>query len=157
MSDCILVAWRMYRNQWNIPVCWFTESYFQTLFVQECFFFPVYFTSKTAIFLLYRQLFSIKRWMRVAINIGIAITFAIYFLNVPLAAIYSAPRVGHSWSEMLTSHGPRNMITFGIVMAVVSTLLDLYIFVLPLPNILHLQMPLGRRLQVACVFATALL
>lgn len=145
----------MYRHQWNIPVCWFTPSYFRTLFVQECFFAPVYFTSKAAIFLLYRQLFAIKRWMKYAVNIGILITFVLYFVTIPLAAVYSAPRAGGSWSSIFTSHGPEKMITWGIVMASMSTLLDLYIFFLPLPNIFHLQMPLARRLQLVGVFATA--
>lgn len=145
----------MYRHQWNIPVCWFTPSYFKTLFVQECFFAPVYFTSKTAIFLLYRQLFGIKRWMRISVNIGILITFILYFLNIPLAAVYSAPRVGDPWSSILTSNGPEKMITWGIVMAAVSTLLDLYIFFLPIPNIVSLQMPFERRIQLVGVFATA--
>lgn len=147
----------MFRHQWNIPVCWYTPSYFKILFVQECFFAPVYFTSKTAIFLLYRQLFAIKRWMRISVNIGILITFILYFLNIPLAAVYSAPRLGESWSIILTSHGPEKMITWGIIMAAVSTLLDLYIFFLPIPNIVSLQMPLERRLQLVGVFATALM
>lgn len=145
----------MYRHQWDIPVCWFTPSYFKKLFIQECFFAPVYFTSKTAIFLLYRQLFAIKKWMRNAVNVGILLTFVLYLPTIPTAAVSSAPRLGGSWSSIFTSDGPEMMITWGIVMATLSTLLDLYIFFLPLPNILRLQMPLRRRLQVAGVFATA--
>lgn len=146
----------MYRHQWNIPVCWFTPSYFKKLFVQECFFAPVYFTSKTAIFLLYRQLFSLKRRMRTAVNVGITLTFILYFPTIPIAAVSSAPRVGGSWSSIFASDGPQKiMIVWGVVMATLSTLLDLYIFFLPLPNIFLLQMPLRRRLKVVGVFATA--
>lgn len=144
----------MYRHQWDIPVCWFTPSYFKTLFVQECFFAPVYTTSKTAILLLYRQVFAVKKWMRVAINSGICVTFLLYFVNIPLAIVYSTPHSG-GWSSMLTSDGPMKMIPWSIVMATGSTLLDLYIFVLPLHTIIRLQMPLRRRVQLVGVFATA--
>lgn len=152
MSD-----WKMYRHQWDIPLCWFTPSYFKKLYVQETFFFPVYFTSKVAILLLYRQLFGIKRWMRIAVDGGIAFTFALYFPNIPLAAIYSAPRAGQPWSSILTSDGPFKMIPYSIAMAAGSTLLDIYLFVLPLSTIASLNMPLGRRIQLLGVFATALL
>ncbi|KAF3760404.1 hypothetical protein M406DRAFT_283563, partial [Cryphonectria parasitica EP155] len=147
----------MYRHQWDIPLCWFTPSYFKRLYVQETFFAPVYFTSKTAIFLLYRQLFAVKKWMRYAIIGGIIFTFLLYFPNIPLAAIYSAPRVGEPWSSILTSNGPFKMITYSIVMASGSTLLDIYIFLLPLPIVARLHMPLGRRLQLIGVFGTALM
>lgn len=145
------------RHLWDIPVCWFTGTYFRTLYVQTMLFAPIFFTSKASIFLLYRQVFAIERRVRNYINIGLVITLILYLPNIPLSAVFDAPRYGDSWESMLTSHEPFKMITWGIVQSTLTIVLDFYIFFLPLPIIIRLNMPLGKRLQLAGVFMTALM
>ncbi|KAI1850163.1 hypothetical protein JX266_004542 [Neoarthrinium moseri] len=153
----IVAQFRYNRHQWDVPVCWFTAAYFKLLFVQVLIFSPVFFFSKAAIFLLYKQLFGIQKRMRIAANIGLLLTLLLYLPNIPLSAIYHAPRVGATWESMLTSSGGHNMTIFGIFQSSLSVLLDLYIFVLPLPIIIKLQISRGRRLQLIGVFTTALM
>lgn len=150
---------RSYRHQWDIPVCWYTGHTFKLLFVQTILFAPAFFFPKAAIFLLYRQLFAPKKGTRVAINIGLVITLLIYLSQIPLAAIYSAPRAGHSWNSLLLTivNNSRPFALGGAIQSAIGTVMDFYIFFLPLPILIHLQMPVKRRVQLVCIFSTALL
>lgn len=138
-------------------MCWFNAWYFKILFVQAAFFAPVFSTSKAAIFLLYRQLFDVKKNVRNAINLGLIFTGVLYLPNIPLAAVFEAPAAGKSWQSMLTETKSHKMVYWGLVQSSLSVLLDIYIFVLPLPTIAKLHMPLGRRVQLFGVFTTALM
>ncbi|KAG8156358.1 hypothetical protein KVR01_013810 [Diaporthe batatas] len=128
-----------YRHTWDIPVSF--------LF------------SKGAIFLLYKRLFAIGKRMRLAIDVGHLVTLLVYLSNVPLAAIYAAPRVGHSWESLLESlQTNSHPFAFGgAIQSAIGTVLDIYILILPLHIVWHLRMPLGKRLQLVGVFSTAVL
>ncbi|PQE12417.1 integral membrane protein [Rutstroemia sp. NJR-2017a BVV2] len=98
---------------------------------------------------------------RAAIWIGLIFTFAIYFPSIPLSAVYEAPKPGHSWEEFLEALSTKKsdthaLIYWGIVQGSCSVLLDLYIFVLPLPTLIGLKMALRRRVQLVALFATAI-
>lgn len=127
--------------------------------MQTVLFFPAFFFPKAAIFLLYKQLFAIGKRMRAAVDVGILVTFLVYLSNVPLAAVYAAPRVGHSWASLLESlkANSRPFALGGTIQSAIGTVLDIYILVLPLHIVWHLQMPLRKRLQLVGVFSTALL
>lgn len=148
-----------YRHSWDIPVCWYTGEYLRFPFVQTILFFPAFFFPKGAIFLLYKQLFAIGKRMRVAIDVGLLVTLLVYLSNVPLAAIYAAPRVGHSWESLLESLQTNShpFALGGAIQSAIGTVLDIYILILPLHIVWHLQMPLGKRLQLVGVFSTAIL
>ncbi|KAI2634783.1 hypothetical protein GGS26DRAFT_524281 [Hypomontagnella submonticulosa] len=147
------------RHQWNIPACWYDGQYMRIIFlitalsgfVSLC---------KAAILLMYLQLFSVSRGMRIAVWIGLVFDFLLFIPSVPMAAIYEAPRPGHSWEEMITAN-ERNqvdiLVPYAIATGAVSVLLDLYIFILPLPIIIKLHLSLSKKIQVALVFMTALL
>ncbi|KAH7304303.1 hypothetical protein B0I35DRAFT_454804 [Stachybotrys elegans] len=157
-TGIVLAQHRYNRHQWDIPVCWFTASYFRILYIQATLFAPVFFTTKAALILLYRQIFSTTRNMRIAINIGLVFTLLLYLPNIPLAAIFSAPRVGETWESMLTAGRSRRLIIWGIIQSALSIVLDIYIFIMPLPTIIHLNMPLSKRLQLlapSCLAAEA--
>lgn len=97
--------------------------------------------------------------MRVAVNIGLLITLIVYLSNIPLAAIYAAPRAGHSWASLLNSleTNSRPFALGGAVQSGVGTLIDFYIFFLPMPIVWHLQLPQAKKLQLVGVFSTAVL
>lgn len=120
---------------------------------------PTFIFSKAAIFLLYRQLFATGKQLRLAINIGLVITLLCYLSNIPLAAVYAAPDAGMPWKSLLRKLQTvgAKFSTAGLVQSVVGTVMDLYIFVLPLPTLLRLHLPLRRRVQLVGVFSLALL
>lgn len=113
--------------------------------------------SKTSILVMFLQVFSAQRHVRVLIYAGMVTTFLIYFPSVPLAAIFSAPRAGHGWDELSIHGAPEKMTYWVTVQAVLTTALDIYILVLPLPILRKLHLPLGKKLQLGAVFATAIL
>jgi hypothetical protein len=121
------------------------------------FFAPVFSSSKAAIFLLYRQLFNVKTSVRNAVNVGLIFTGVLYIPNIPLAAIFEAPAASDSWQAMLTNTKSHKMVYWGLVQSSLTILLDIYIFVLPLPTITKLHLPLGKRVQILGVFTTALM
>lgn len=155
----VYIEHRFYRHSWDIPICWYTGDELKLPFVQTVLFSPVFFFSKAAIFLLYRQLFAIRRRTRLAINLGLVIVLLVYLSNIPLAAVYAAPRAGHSWDSLLLSLKTNShpFALAGTVQSAVGTVMDFYIFLLPLPILSRLQMPLEQRLQLVGAFSTALL
>ncbi|KAI2610571.1 hypothetical protein GGR54DRAFT_373308 [Hypoxylon sp. NC1633] len=156
-TGVIIAQFRFNRHQWNIPFCWLTAWYFKLLYVQTTLFAPVFFFSKAGIFLLYRQIFGVKKRIRIAVSSGLLLTLLVYLPNIPLAAIFDAPSAGSSWESMATSTKSSHMIIWGIIQSSLTVLLDIYIFILPIPLIIKLQMPIGRRWQVFGVFTTALM
>ncbi|KAI0868548.1 hypothetical protein GGS24DRAFT_207496 [Hypoxylon argillaceum] len=150
---------KYYRHSWDIPVCWYTGSYLKLPFVQTVLFAPAFFFPKAAIFLLYRQLFAIQKKTRIAINFGLLITLLVYLSNIPLAAVYAAPRPGHSWDSLLLTlqANSRPFALGGTIQSAIGTVLDFYIFFLPLPILFRLQIEKERRLQLIAIFSTALL
>lgn len=113
--------------------------------------------AKTSIFLLFHQIFEIRRSMRVAIRIGIAVTVLITLAFIPVNAVLLAPRVGETWTHVLLSGRPNNWLIWGIGQATAGMLLDLFIFVLPIPAIMKLQLSTKKKIQLIAVFITALL
>lgn len=155
--NSMLLGYRFHRHSWDIPICWYTGDSLKLPFVQTVLFSPAFFFSKAAILLLYRQLFVIQPGRRIAINIGLIITLLLYLSNIPLAAVYAAPRAGQSWASLLQSLQVNShpFAIAGTVQSAVGTLLDIYIFVLPLPILWNLNMALRRRLQLIATFSTA--
>ncbi|KAK4164099.1 hypothetical protein QBC43DRAFT_379012 [Cladorrhinum sp. PSN259] len=158
-TGVILAQHRYYRHSWDTPVCWYDGRYLRLPFVQTMLFAPVFFFPKTAIFLLYRQLFASGRRLQIMIDVGIAITLLLYLSEIPLAALYAAPRAGQSWDELLYTlrDNSKEFALGGSIQSAISTVLDLYIFFLPLPILFKLRMPASRKWQLIGVFSTALL
>ncbi|KAK2599573.1 hypothetical protein N8I77_011314 [Diaporthe amygdali] len=111
--------------------------------------------SKVSLFLLFLQIFDIRDGMRLAIRIGIAATLIIYFPSFPMAGYYQAPSPGQSWENVMITGRPQNGIYWGIVQSALGILLDLYMFVLPLPIITQLHISKTKRNQLVLVFSTA--
>ena len=122
---------------------------------------PVLLFSKSAIFLMYRQFFWVYQPVRVAVYVGLVFAFLIYIPSIPFAAVYSAPRGGQTWEELImlqaTSDATQTGTAWGIVQGSCSVLLDIFIFVIPLPILAKLNLKASKRLQILAIFATALL
>ncbi|KAI0153288.1 hypothetical protein GGR57DRAFT_513119 [Xylariaceae sp. FL1272] len=150
----ILLQSNYARHLWDIPICWYTPSYFKILFVQAFLFAPAYFFSKASILFLYRELFGTLRSTRIAINVGLIACFLIYIPNLALSAVFEAPSAGQSWSSLLTDRKSNKLTIFGLVQSSVTIVLDVYIFVLPTPIIARLNMPMAKRVQLIALFTT---
>lgn len=94
--------------------------------------------------------------MRIAIWAGLAFTFLIYFAGLAVATYYETPHVGEAWINTLDG---RTLIplSWWQAQSALSIVLDIYIFVLPLPAVSSLQLPIRKRLALFVVFSLALL
>lgn len=113
--------------------------------------------SKASILLLFLQLFNIQDRMRLAIRIAFAAIILVYLPAFPLAGYYNTPNPGQSWDDVMLSMKPTGGIYWGIVQSALGILLDLYIFILPLPAVTQLQISRSKRNQLVLVFSTAFL
>ncbi|KAF2637149.1 hypothetical protein P280DRAFT_530828 [Massarina eburnea CBS 473.64] len=152
-----------YRHIWDTPLCHLTGSYLKAsptrsiIFVVDISTGPALFFPKAAIFLFYVDIFSVIQGVRIAFIIGIIVAFMAYFPASLVLSYWDAPHVGQSWDELVTSDMMHQGIPGGITIGVASVMVDIYIFVLPIPTLVGLNLPLGKRIQVVSLFATAFL
>lgn len=156
----IFAQLRYVRHQWDIPACWFLGDYFpKVLFIQDMMYLPGLFFSKTSLLLLLRSIFSTrtKRAMRYWIWFGFAAATAVCLPGIPINIALGTPSPGESWYGFVEDKKMGRDIYWGLVQSVLGIILDLYIFILPLPVVYRLQMSKKKRIQVTAVFSTAFL
>lgn len=113
---------------------------------------------KLSLFVLYVQVFGPLQWLRYLAWAGAIITGLFYFIVMAVELAFCLPRHGHSQSAYMSGLlapkcvSSRRPIVIGL--AVVSVLSDLYLIILPLPAVWHLQLPLRRKLAVSAMFFT---
>ncbi|RHZ58925.1 uncharacterized protein CDV56_103076 [Aspergillus thermomutatus] len=129
----------------------------QILYAQGVLLGPVIFFAKSSIFLLCRQIFTIQKAMKYAIRFGLLFTFVLYWPGVGLESYFAAPHVGESWDDLLVNRRPEHLIYWGVVQGTLSVVLDIYIFILPLPLLSKLQLPPKKRWQILAIFSTAMM
>lgn len=95
--------------------------------------------------------------MRIGAKLGIVFAFLAYFAPTMTLAYFDAPHVGETWEELLVSGRGLKGVPGGVALGAASILVDLYIFFLPLPNLVKLSLPLAKRIQLIALFATALM
>ncbi|KAK8043984.1 hypothetical protein PG993_004008 [Apiospora rasikravindrae] len=157
IAGVLLAASKNFRHAWNTPICWLDTTYLKLTFVEVLVVGPALFFPKAAIFLFYLQLFSINRHVRIGSKVGIGLAFMAYFPASLALCYWDAPHVGQTWEEVLTSGMPQKGVPGGVTVGVASVIVDIYVFILPLPTLLHLQMPFRKRLQLVALFATAMI
>lgn len=114
------------------------------------------FFAKSSIFLLFKQIFTIQKSMRIAIWVGLAFNFLIYFAGIAVATYYETPHAGEVWVDTLDG---RTLIPlpWWQAQSALCIVLDIYIFILPLPALLKLQLPTRNHIALIAVFSIALL
>ncbi|KAH1548938.1 hypothetical protein KXX57_001216 [Aspergillus fumigatus] len=155
-----LLVYRQIHEGMAIPVACTSSAYhatIQILYAQGTLLGPVIFFAKSSIFLLCRQIFTIQKQMKYAIRFGLLFTFLLYWPGVGLESYFAAPHVGETWEDLLVNHRPVKLIYWGIVQGTLSVILDIYIFILPLPLLAKLQLPRKKRWKLLIIFSTAMM
>ncbi|KAF2962822.1 hypothetical protein GQX73_g10753 [Xylaria multiplex] len=146
---------REYRHAWDTPICWYTTRLAKLDFVEGLLSGPALFFPKAAIFLFYLQIFSINRPIKIGSKIGLVMAFIAYFPTSLITVYFTAPHVGQTWDDVVTSTLPVKGVPVGITAAAASIIVDIYIFILPLPAISALKIPLSKKIQLVALFTTA--
>lgn len=94
--------------------------------------------------------------MRIAIWIGQTFNFLIYGAGLAVASYYETPKPGQPWETALVERALIPL-KWWQAQSALSIVLDLYIFILPLPVIGSLKMSTKKRLSIVAVFSLALL
>ncbi|KAL9019563.1 MAG: hypothetical protein Q9185_003183 [Variospora sp. 1 TL-2023] len=106
--------------------------------------------TKLSILLLLHRLFGVARRARIWINIGIAMTLIIHIIGAILFLTVGAPLDAREPA----SYGTRTNI-LGIVMTTINIFGDIYILILPLTEVVRLQVCYSQRLRIlasrACI------
>ncbi|KAI0009142.1 hypothetical protein F4779DRAFT_628052 [Xylariaceae sp. FL0662B] len=124
------------------------------LFSQEIILSSVLLFSQVSIFLLFHQIFEVKKSMRIAIRFGIIFSSLLCFTNIPLSAALSAPHVEEIWDNVLTSGRPEKQLIWGVVQSIFGVMLGLFTFTLPIPVIMRLHLSTKKKIQLLAVFIT---
>lgn len=106
---------------------------------------------------MYRQIFTVDKKMRIAIWAGLIADFVIYGVSLVIVPYFEAPHVGETWADLLINQRPARITPTGAEQGSLAVLLDLYIFILPIPRLSTLKLQSRRKLKLLCIFGTALL
>ncbi|KAF2963759.1 hypothetical protein GQX73_g9811 [Xylaria multiplex] len=152
-SHAVLVV-KYFRHIWDMPLCWINGQFEQEALNSLSLFF-----SKTATLMLFRRIFAISRAMNIAIWIGTVFCFATYASSIVITSYYSAPHFGSTWDQVVAEiYGPSVFLLYwSIAQGSASTLLDVYIFILPLPVLAGLHLSTKRKIQIIAIFCVGLL
>lgn len=112
--------------------------------------------SKLSIFLLYFRIFEIHRPTRIAIYAGMISTIFIYTPAIALQSALCVPAPGKDWSSVDEEQCDR-IIVWGVIAGTLGVVQDIYIFIIPIPILLGLQMPKAKKIGTMVIFGTAIL
>ena len=109
---------------------------------------------KCSLFIQYYLLFRVLRWVRISVWIGATISVIFYVAVTIIAFALNSPWSGESFLEAILSWHHHMFAQFSVPTGVIGMLVDLYLLILPLPAVLHMQMSTGKKLGVLTVFMT---
>ena len=115
------------------------------------------FFTKLSLFLLYLRLFSCRQTIKRLVYAGILVSGLYYTIQTLTFGIMCVHRPGESWIDPRFRARCHKAIILKWTQGIFGLFSDIYIFILPLPYIWALQVPLRQRLGVLAVFATGLL
>lgn len=111
---------------------------------------------KTTFFLMYLQIFRPLVWLRRCVYVGLALVWAWYLAMFVAQIAITAPPPGKGWVESFAT--PQYLRTFKLCVPTASFSLasDVYILILPLVAISHLQLSKAKKIGVATMFSTGI-
>jgi hypothetical protein len=111
--------------------------------------------SKAPILVLYTRLFGVKKWMRITCFASLVVSAVIVFAATIYAGVKCDPK--GTWTPEYAAECGYDGALAGVIIGFVGLTVDVLCFVLPLPILYKLQLPLKRRIGIMFVFATGIL
>ncbi|KAF2178177.1 hypothetical protein K469DRAFT_731838 [Zopfia rhizophila CBS 207.26] len=150
-SSLVMSLHQYERHQWNVSIGALTENYFKYFIA-----WPAIILAKFSILWFYLRIFRIKELMHYAVFAGIVWAALTYVPNMVVSAYFCAPHLGEPWDFNVgiycSTKGPLKWL---VTSAAMSVVLDVYIFVLPIPIVMGLKLSQKKRLGILFIFTTA--
>lgn len=118
---------------------------------------PTIFFAKLSLLLLYLRLFSLNRIIKYAIYFGIMANLVFYATNAVIFGVLCLPRHGQTWLELTLTAKCWRTILLDYVQGIFGVVSDFYIFIIPIPPVIKLKLPLRKKVGVLAIFATGFL
>ncbi|KAI3317913.1 hypothetical protein HD806DRAFT_513629 [Xylariaceae sp. AK1471] len=112
-------------------------------------------TAKSPILFLYIQLFGVKTWVRLTSYAVLIVTFLFLLGWNAYVAATCSPLGRDNLVEVVTNCSSVTA-RGGLIVGVIGVVTDIIILVLPLPIILKLNLPFGKRIGIVGVFLTGI-
>ncbi|KAI9818944.1 MAG: hypothetical protein M1832_004112 [Thelocarpon impressellum] len=142
-------------HQWNVSVADFM-MYLKWYWINAILYTMCILTVKLCILTFYVRIFSPVKWFRYACFTVMTIV-ALYSFAGFFAVIFNCNPIRKSWTITLkTGHCGVNVTKLAWAGAILNTLTDLAIFLLPLPMVWGLHLPVKQKVGVCLVFMTGL-
>jgi hypothetical protein len=129
---------------------------FQKSFIVNVLVGPAFWASKTAVLALYLRIFSVEKVIRYTSYATIGVLFLIYWSLIPVAAVACTPRNGDPWLTALPKCSDQTKV-YGPIHGASGTAADIFILLLPVPVLVKLRLPRGKKIGLVAVFATGIL
>ncbi|KAL8816421.1 MAG: hypothetical protein Q9223_004561 [Gallowayella weberi] len=159
-------------HQWNVPVSHFTKDVLrvreyhvystlglwlslpQKFIVVDVIYSPAILMAKLSLLSLYLEVFGPDQRLRYAIYFGLVFVTLFYTATFVAFCVLAIPRPGQSLIGVLLSKDFASLIPISVVQGAANVASDFYIFLLPIPGVLQLQMPTKKKIGVCAIFAT---
>ena len=114
---------------------------------------PTIFFTKLSLLLLYLRIFSPDQKARYAIYFGIIANLIFYMVTTIFFGVWCIPRPEQTWLESSQTPRCQQSVIMDYPQGIFGVISDLYIFVLPMPNIVKLNLPYRKKVGIAAIFA----
>ncbi|KAJ5291235.1 hypothetical protein N7478_000486 [Penicillium angulare] len=138
------------------PVAWADiEFVLKMIIVCQCLYGVGLAIVKTAMMTLYYKLFGTKKSMRIAIYVTGAIVW-LWALSIVLESFLICQPIPYNWNPTIPGGGCGNRNAAFVVAGVLNMVTDLMVMALPIPYIIKLQLPVGRKVGLIVAFSLGL-
>lgn len=113
------------------------------------------FLVKLSLFVLYYHLFSANHRIRILIYAGVTCILAFYLASLISFGIACVPKRGGDWpNAVVSARCFKETTNRAYTLGVFGVISDFYLYFLPIPVILRLQLPLKKKIGVCAIFMT---
>ncbi|KAL8836410.1 MAG: hypothetical protein Q9176_006349 [Flavoplaca citrina] len=141
-------------HQWNVPISHFTKDVLRKFIVVDVIYSPAILMAKLSLLSLYLQVFRPNIRLRYAIYFGMLFVTLFYTGTFIAFCVLAIPGPGESLISTILSNDVALLIPISVAQGGVNVATDFYIFLLPIPGVLQLQMPTRKKIGVCAIFAT---
>lgn len=127
----------------------------QLLFAHEMMIGSTLFFSKSTLLLLYHRIFSPDKIFRFQLYGTFAFIAATTLTSIPMYLIMCLPGSDHTWAAATTKCV--KTVVYGYLQGPAHVAFDIFLIYLPASVIMHLHLPLRRKIGILGIFMTGIL